>query len=109
MAGSISPASLLERINAGAAPAIVDVRSKKEFDQGHLPGATHVPFWRMGSKWRHLASWRQSPIVVYCGHGPRAYIAGAALEKRGFSRIVYLTGHMKLWKEMKLPVESTCD
>jgi rhodanese-related sulfurtransferase len=106
MAGSISPASLVERITAGTAPVILDVRSRREFDEGHVPGATHVPFWRMGSRWRTFASMRQSPIVVYCGHGPRAYIAGAALEKRGFSQVVYLTGHMRLWKEMKLPLES---
>jgi rhodanese-related sulfurtransferase len=109
MAASISPASLAERITAGTAPMILDVRSKKEYDHGHVPGARHVPFWRMGSRWRNFADKQQSPIVVYCGHGPRAYIAGAALEKRGFSGIVYLTGHMKLWKEMHLPVESTCD
>jgi rhodanese-related sulfurtransferase len=109
VAASISPASLVERIAAGTAPLILDVRSKKEFDQGHVPGARHVPFWRIGSRWRGFVAMREGPIVIYCGHGPRAYIAGAALEKRGFSGIMYLTGHMKLWREMKLPLESTCE
>jgi rhodanese-related sulfurtransferase len=108
VAASISPVSLVERITAGTAPLILDVRSKREFGEGHVPGATHVPFWRIGSRWRGFVAMREAPIVVYCGHGPRAYIAGAALEKRGFSGIMYLTGHMKLWREMKLPVESTC-
>ena len=52
-----------------------------------------------------LASMRELPVVVYCGHGPRAYIAGAALRRRGFRNIVYLAGHMKKWREMKLPLE----
>jgi len=44
-------------------------------------------------------------VVVYCGHGPRAYLAGAALRRRGFERIVYLKGHMSGWRREALPVE----
>ena len=100
-----SAEALMRQIAAGNAPVIVDVRSAKEFAHGHVPGAIHLPFWQAGRKWRVLAPMRDSRIVVYCGHGPRAYIAGAALKRRGFSDVVYLAGHMKKWKEMKLPVE----
>ncbi len=96
----------MKQILDGTAPVIVDVRSAMEYGEGHVPGAMHVPFWQVGWNWRKLASVRDSPIVVYCGHGPRAYVAGAALRRRGFSRIVYLAGHMKHWKEMKLPLEA---
>lgn len=102
---SVSPASLMEQISAGTAPVVLDVRSKREFDEGHVPGSIHFPFWRVGSRWRLLAELRESPIVVYCGHGPRARIAGAALKRRGFTRITYLEGHMKKWKTMHLPIE----
>ena len=87
---------------------MVDVRSKKEFDEGHVPGARHLPFWQVGRQWRTLASMRESPVVVYCGHGPRAYIAGAALKRRGFTKIAYLAGHMKKWRAMKLPITIAC-
>jgi rhodanese-related sulfurtransferase len=95
----------MEQIAAGVAPAIVDVRSANEYEDGHVPGAIHLPFWQVGRKWQKLASMRESPVVVYCGHGPRAYMAGAALKRRGFSHVVYLAGHMKKWREMKLPLE----
>ena len=95
----------MEQIAAGVAPAIVDVRSANEYEDGHVPGAIHLPFWQVGRKWQKLASMRELPVVVYCGHGPRAYMAGAALKRRGFSHVVYLAGHMKKWREMKLPLE----
>jgi rhodanese-related sulfurtransferase len=105
----------MTQIVDGTAPVIVDVRSAAEYRAGHVPGAIHVPFWQVGRSLSRrsaqreggqtLAMARQASIVVYCGHGPRAYIAGAALRRRGFSDIAYLAGHMKKWKEMNLPLE----
>jgi len=95
----------MQQIAAGTAPVIVDVRSAAEYGDGHVPGAIHLPFWQVGRSLHKLASMRELPIVVYCGHGPRAYIAGAALRRRGFNNVAYLTGHMKKWKELNLPVE----
>jgi phage shock protein E len=95
---------LIDQINRNTAPIIIDVRSKREFAQGHVPGARHIPFWKIAAEAEKLSAFRDKPIVVYCGHGPRAYIAGAALTRRGFTRIAYLTGHMKKWKSMRLPL-----
>ena len=94
----------MEAISAGRAPLIFDVRSKMEFDRGHVPGAVHVPFWRVGRLWRTFAWAADRPIVIYCGHGPRAHIAGAALARYGFTKIGYLEGHMKKWKDLGLPI-----
>jgi outer membrane protein assembly factor BamB/rhodanese-related sulfurtransferase len=105
---SIAPDQLMKQIDEGTAPVIVDVRSKREFDEGHVPGAVHLPFWQAGSKWRTIEDARAKPVVVYCGHGPRAYLAAARLKQRGFTKILYLAGHMKRWREMKLPLALAC-
>jgi rhodanese-related sulfurtransferase len=102
---SVAPEELARRIAAGTAPCTVDVRSRAEFVEGHVPGAVHIPFWQMVSRWEELAVARDAEVVVYCGHGPRAYIAGAVLKRRGFARITYLTGHMKRWMDLHLPLE----
>jgi len=102
---SISPRSLMDQIAAGTAPAVLDVRSTLEYAQGHVPGAIHVPFWQVTSEDRVLPGLRARPVVVYCGHGPRAYMAGAMLRRRGFANVTYLQGHMKTWKAMDLPLE----
>jgi phage shock protein E len=100
----VSAQTLNDQIRAGTPPLILDVRSQREFVEGHIPGAIHIPFWRVPAKSRTLSEFMDKPIVVYCGHGPRAYLAGAALRRHGFRHVAYLTGHMKEWRTMKLPL-----
>jgi rhodanese-related sulfurtransferase len=97
--------ALMEQISKGTAPLILDVRSRQEFSSGHVPGALHVPFWKIAAASRQLSAFREKPIVIYCGLGPRAYVAGAALRRRGFRSVAYLKGHMRRWRSLKLPVE----
>jgi rhodanese-related sulfurtransferase len=101
----VTPSSLLAQIEAGTAPVILDVRSRQEFKDGHVPGARHLPFWSVPWRWREIPAVTHAPIVVYCGHGPRAHIAGALLRRFGFDRITFLDGHMTRWVRERLPVE----
>ena len=97
-ADRISAEALLTRIESGAAPVILDVRSRGEFARGHVPGARHVPFWQISRRIRELSVPSDAELVVYCGHGPRAVIAGRALRQLGFTRIRYLEGHFSKWR-----------
>lgn len=101
----MTPIELLAQIDSGQAPAILDVRSAWEFKRGHVPGAVHLPFWAVGA---HVSDVRRrpgDPIVVYCGHGPRAWRAGGVLRRRGFTNVIYLTGHMHGWRQAGLREE----
>jgi rhodanese-related sulfurtransferase len=102
---SIGAPDLLARIDAGDAPAILDVRSTWEFVRGHVPGAVHVPFTAIGARLSEIPARPHQPIVVYCAYGPRAWIAGGALRRRGFERIIYLKGHMHGWRKARLQEE----
>ena len=104
MPTTITPPALLARIDAGTAPAIVDVRSRWEFTRGHVPGARHIPFWSLPARTSELSS--VNPVVLYCGHGPRAYFAGAVLRLAGFRQVQYLEGHMRQWRRAGLREES---
>jgi len=98
----ITPTALLAQIDNGTAPTILDVRSRREFVNGHVPGARHIPFWTLPARTSEIPSSPADPIVVYCGHGPRAYMAGAVLRVSGFRRVVYLEGHMLKWRQAGL-------
>jgi rhodanese-related sulfurtransferase len=89
---------LLARISTRTAPAVLDVRSRAEFAHEHVPGAIHAPFWTLLAGRVPVALSPENPVVVYCGHGPRAWLAGAALRRRGFRRVAYLDGHMSGWR-----------
>jgi rhodanese-related sulfurtransferase len=97
----VSPEDLERRRNASGGLLLMDVRSRREFDQGRLPGAHHVPFWKV--LFTRLPE--HSEIVVYCGHGPRARIAQAFLALRGVTGVSLLDGHFAAWRRHSRPVE----
>ena len=101
----ISPQQLLERITTRRVPTILDVRSAWEYGRGHVPHAIHMPFWTLHARVSEVPGSAGDPIVVYCGYGPRAWMAGAVLRRRGFRHVTYLTGHMHGWRQAGLPEE----
>ncbi len=94
---SITATDLRTCIEEGRAPAILDVRSESEFAAGHVPGAVNIPFQKVGSRIDEVRARSDERIVVYCGHGPRAWIAARALRAHGFSDVIYLKGHWSAW------------
>ena len=104
-AASISAADLAARIDRGDALRILDVRSGAEFAAGHVPGAVNIPFNQVLAGVDAVPGSPEEDVFVYCGHGPRAYMAAAALRKRGFRRIVYVSGHFSGWQRAGLRIE----
>lgn len=60
----ISLEELKEKLDAGDDLVIVDVRSKEEFDQGHVPGAVSIPYAEIEARYRELP--RDKEIITYC-------------------------------------------
>jgi rhodanese-related sulfurtransferase len=79
---------------------VVDVRSRREYDAGHVPGAVHLPFWRA-----LVAKPPAASLVLYCGHGPRARLARALLRLRGVTDVRLLDGHFSAWRRQSREVE----
>ena len=102
----MTPHALSEAIRVGTAPAILDVRTREEFAAGHVRGAINIPFNEVGRRDVELGAHREQPLVVYCGHGPRAWMAGAVLRGYGFRRLRFLSGHMAGWRRAGLPEEA---
>ncbi len=101
----IAAAILLDRIETKTPSTIIDVRSEKEFANGHVPGALHIPFHRIGSHLDIIPGSKRDEVVVYCGHGPRAWIAGVTLRRHGFTNVRYLAGHFSKWRSARLREE----
>ncbi len=101
----VAPDTLLASISAGTAPVIVDVRTRREYDHAHVPGAIHIPFYALLAREDEIPGSRAEEIIVYCEHGPRAGVAKLALRLAGFTDVRYLDGHMSGWKQRGLPTE----
>lgn len=96
---------LSQRIASGRPPAVIDVRTGIEFRRGHIPGARHVPTWKLLLGLARLPSDRQTEMVLTCEHGPRAMIVKGLLGLIGYRNTTLLTGHMAHWRRSALPLE----
>jgi rhodanese-related sulfurtransferase/cyanate permease len=101
----ITATTLLEQIETQTAPTIIDVRTPREFAQGHVPGALNIPFEKIGGRLDEVPGSRNDTVIVYCGHGPRAWMAGAAMRRQGFRNVKYLAGHFSKWRAAGLREE----
>jgi len=99
----MQPRELSQRIASGDPPTVVDVRTGIEFRRGHIPGALHVPTWKLLLGLAPLPSDRQTELVVTCELGPRAMIVKALLGLIGYRKVVLLAGHMAGWRRSRLP------
>ena len=70
--------------------ALVDVRTREQYEAGHLPGAIHLPLPEMGADDERLAGARG--IIVY-GPEPPSRLASAGVKKLmrlGYRRVAML-------------------
>lgn len=93
----ITDAQLKKRIAANPRLVLLDVRSKQEFDGGHLKGAAWV---ERGVAEFTLARQLQDPdaeIVVYCKVGNRTGLVVKSLREAGYRHVVGLDGGFDEW------------
>jgi len=93
-----------ERIESGE-PVVVDVREQDEWDEGHIPGAVHVPRGHLESRIERLAPDPARPVVIYCSAGNRSAFAAKTLADLGYEDVVSLAGGFTDWKRNGFPVQ----
>ena len=89
-------------INDGA--IVVDVREPKEYKDGHLRDAIHIPLGSLASQLTQLEQHKDKDIVVYCRSGNRSSHACRVLEKNGYEKLYNLGGGIGAWMGANLPV-----
>jgi molybdopterin/thiamine biosynthesis adenylyltransferase len=103
----------IEEMDAGEAralldsdsPAVVDVREQAEWDEGHLPGAVHVPRGNLESRIETAVPDRDRTVLLYCASGNRSAFAAKTLEELGYERVFSLAGGFTDWKRNGFPFE----
>ncbi len=83
----------------------LDVRETKEFVEGKLPGAIHIPLSQLKDRAGELDKYKERPIIAYCARGQRARSASRVLGRAGFTKLFTLNGGHKAWKDAGLPLD----
>ena len=76
--------------------ALLDIRSHKEYEQGHIPGAVHVPLSDIGDKVKKLK--KDKELVVYCQNGNQSIWAIKRLMGMGYKNMYNLKGGYRACK-----------
>lgn len=74
---------------------ILDVRTSREYDAGHIEGAMHIPVDNIREQIKKLDQDKET--IIYCRSGYRAYLALKVLKNNGFSDVKLLNGSYLSW------------
>jgi molybdopterin/thiamine biosynthesis adenylyltransferase/rhodanese-related sulfurtransferase len=101
----VAHARASERLQSVDPPLFVDVREQGEWDEGHIPGAAHVPRGNLESRIDGIEPDRAREIVVYCASGSRSTFAAKTLAELGYENVVSLAEGFREWKSQGHPWE----
>jgi hydroxyacylglutathione hydrolase len=83
--GVMPARQLLDRIDRGHGPHVLDVRKIDEYEAGHLEGAQHIFLGYLPDKLDQVP--KDAELVTFCGSGRRASIAASILSKAGYENV----------------------
>ena len=95
---NISPRELKERLDAGDAPVLLDVRERWEYDLARIEGSTLVPLSEIEERFHELD--RDAETVVICHHGSRSAHVTQALNRAGFHFVSNLEGGLDAYADV---------
>ncbi len=77
---------------------IIDVRTKAEFQNGHVKGAVNIPLNNLSNHYAKLK--KDKPIITCCASGVRSAQAKHILTSNGFTKVYNGGGWMGLNRKL---------
>src|SRR3954468_5057117 len=101
--------SEIDEIDAASAQSLegavwIDVREADEWQEGHLPGAVHIPRGFLESRIEGVAPDKATSVVLYCASAARSAFAAKTLEELGYGDVHSLAGGFTDWKRNGLEI-----
>tara|TARA_B100000953_G_scaffold178661_1_gene147186 strand:- start:186 stop:572 length:387 start_codon:yes stop_codon:yes gene_type:complete len=77
---------------------LVDVRTEKEFDDGHIEDALNIDYFSATFSDEISNIGLEKPVLVYCRSGNRSGKSMRIMSDLGFKEVYNLIGGIKGWK-----------
>ena len=100
----VSPETFQAKVASGNVQ-LIDVRTPKEFKQGHLKNAKNIHLYEQDFGTQIDKLDKKEPVYVYCKAGGRSAEAIEILQNHGFESIIELDGGTDSWSEAGKPLE----
>lgn len=98
----VTAQALADLLTGPQKPVVVDIRSEKEWQAGHVTGSINIPLPHLRERLAEVPTDRT--VVVHCEGGYRSAIAASVLAQSGRHNILDLVGGFKAWLATRLPV-----
>lgn len=99
---AVGPLDAVRLLNQGA--LMVDVRTRAEFESGHVIDARHLPQEQVAQAAESLKKFREKILIACCESGMRSGAATRVLKNQGFTKVVNLRGGLQAWRAENLPL-----
>lgn len=101
---SVSSAEFAQIIGDTATVQLLDVRTKEEYEEGHIADALLVDFYSYNFEEQATAKLsKEKAVAVYCRSGRRSASAAQKLMKLGYE-VINLDGGILAWQHAKMPI-----
>ncbi len=100
---SVGPQQAVMLINREGA-VVVDIRDRKEFDQGHIAGAINIPLLKLKQRMSELNRHKDKPKLIVCKMGQQSGAAAKSIEEAGHDNVVRLAGGISEWTARSFPL-----
>ena len=84
---------------------VLDVRTKKEYREGHIPGSVMIDFTEDDFEQQVAKLDKDKTYLVQCASGGRSARACKKMEQLGFKKLYNLEGGMGAWEKAGKPVQ----
>ena len=74
---------------------LIDVRSKQEYNEGHLPNAINIPVYEIENNIEQFVDDKESIVILYCQVGNRSKKALLKLMNKGYTNVYNLKGGLE--------------
>lgn len=94
-----------EKMRKDKSAVVLDVRTPREFEAGHVPGAVNIP-WQSPDFDKQVEKLDKSKTyLVHCYSGSRSAAATKEMSKLNFDHLFDFSGGTRAYQRAKMPVE----
>lgn len=87
-----------DRVERGEDWAVLDVREREEYREGHLEGAIPLPRGFLEMRVEETLPDKTRPVIAYCAGGVRSLIAARTMQEMGYENVSSMSGGYTAWK-----------
>lgn len=81
----------VEEYRAASGAVLLDVRTREEYSQGHIPGSVNLPLQAMAGG-EAVPGGKDAPLFLYCHSGARSARAARFLARMGYTNVKNIGG-----------------